>query len=662
MVSTYRTVRHARECTQEAFLDSLMNELASRFAPWVLTPQQIGAWQTGLGWIWEACNRLPEQADGWLILPEYLPPLSSSRPDVVIATGERAFLIEQKTGDQPVGRAAQAQLERYTWEVWGSVLAARRVALHPVLMFESKKPSEGRLAAAWTQDGGEPSVLTPVQFGDVLAQAAQHDASVADLSGWTTPRYTLHPSIVEAATALIAHVEDRNVLTHVADDAELNRIRDSLLACVSRAQRESAHVLVMVTGVPGSGKTLVGLRLAHDPDLQDALPAGSGTPLYLTGNGPLVQVLVEAIARDHHSRFPEVSKTQARTWAGSKVKLVRAITADEFPVESHVVVFDEGQRIWTAEHMALKHGKDHVTSEAEAILATLEGRAWAVLVVLIGGGQEINRGEAGPSTWVDAVEARTTIDFQWSGVASPEIELPKSPLFQADPKLHLRVSRRATSAAALSEWVEDLLSGDLESAARLRSSEFPLFPLVVTRHLHEAKNWIRERVESEPLSGLRPTSGAFASSKNGRLRAYGIEVGAGARDETNWPRWFLDRKPSLHSSELLEVAASEFKCQGLELDYTLVCWSWDLAWDGQAWNTRRLDKARAKWHNLNVDAEYLLNAYRVLLTRCRRGSVIWVPLGSEDDRSRDSNAADSIYHALVEAGVTSLSQTHLAHS
>ena len=223
-----------------------------------------------------------------------------------------------------------------------------------------------------------------------------------------------------------------------------------------------------------------------------------------------------------------------------------------------------------------------------------------------------------------------------------------------DPQLHLRVSRRASSAAALSEWVEMLLDGELTAAEALRTREFPLFPLVVTRDLEVAKKWVRDRVEHDAADGFRPTSGAFASSKNGRLRAYGLEVGSGSRDEIDWPKWFLDRAPSVHASELLEVAAREFKCQGLELDYALVGWSWDLVWIDQTWRARRLNKSKASWQNLKLDAEYLINAYRVLLTRCRRGMVIWVPEGNGGDPSRDVAGVDDVFEALIAAGVTPL--------
>jgi hypothetical protein len=199
-----------------------------------------------------------------------------------------------------------------------------------------------------------------------------------------------------------------------------------------------------------------------------------------------------------------------------------------------------------------------------------------------------------------------------------------------------------------------LLDGDLLSAADLRASDFPDFPMVVTRHLHTAKAWVRSKVDEDAEIGFRPTSGVFASSKSGRLRAYGLEVGSGSRDEIDWPKWFLDRAPSLHSSELLEVAASEFKCQGLELDYSVVGWSWDLVWLDHEWQARRLNKSNADWHRLKSDADYLINAYRVLLTRCRRGMAIWVPQGDPGDPSRNSALATSVFEVLVAAGVRSI--------
>lgn len=279
------------------------------------------------------------------------------------------------------------------------------------------------------------------------------------------------------------------------------------------------------------------------------------------------------------------------------------------------------------------------------------------MVVLIGSGQEINRGEAGARVWSDAVAKRNEQGMGWDifGPSALESELRDS--LTISEHLHLNVSRRAQSASALSDWVSLLLSGKFDEAQALRISNKPLasFPLYVTRDLDLAREWIRTQVDSQG-NAFRPTSGLVASSKSARLRVFGLEVGTQPRnDEVNWTKWFLDKPPSLHSASRLEVAASEFKTQGLELDYVGVAWSWDLVLDpNDQWQARRIDKNTAKWTVAIKDRQFRTNAYRVLLTRCRAGMIIFVPPGEASDSSLNASEMDTVFTALIRAGVEEL--------
>lgn len=688
MQQTLRRVDDCRSGSKQEFVEALIQELSARFARWVVTAEQTEAWRTGFDWVWSACQRLPAIADDWLLLPEFLPPLSRKRPDLVLVSHTSVYVIEMKTGERAVGvAAATRQLGDYAAEVWGTIKPARELRVVAVLLLARRPPGVPTNLVSWTPEEPAQNVWTEADLAEALLEDRTDIGGEICPSEWLDAILNLHPTIVDAATNLVAHIQDRAIRTYMADDAELERVRLHILAVIERARTGQCQYLVLITGVPGSGKTVVGLRLAHDPDLQASLPSGSGTPLYLTGNGPLVKVLVEALARSHVAQFPAVGKGKAQKDAEAKIRSVHNL--QELPISSHVVVFDEGQRIWTAKKPnagastppdvaadfldpsadesdreledpeSMDHTDDH-ESEAEIVLRAVEGRDWAVLVVLIGGGQELNTREAGPGTWLEAVHRRQAAGKDWHLVASPEVT-PPGYCGQLDSGLHLSASRRARTAAGLSEWVNLLLRGRLDEACELRQSGFPQFPLLVTRDLLQAKIWVRVQAEKDPDVSSAPQYGLFGSAKSGRLRAEGLEVGTLPRDDTNWVAWFLDRRAghpaggSLHSAEMLEVAASEFKCQGLELDYAAVAWSWDFVLSEGEWNARRLNKTNATWRSAGSASRYSQNAYRVLLTRSRKGMIIWVPQGDAADPSRAPHEMDCVYAALLRAGVEALS-------
>jgi hypothetical protein len=339
--------------------------------------------------------------------------------------------------------------------------------------------------------------------------------------------------------------------------------------------------MLLITGVPGAGKTLVGLRLAHDHGVVESLRDVGSTPLFLSGNGPLVEVLVEALTRDFVHRNPALGAEKARRRAGSLVKLVHGFTREQLDVQnapavSRVVVFDEGQRAWHAKQMQRKLDpvtwpgdalRREVPSEPELMLEVMERQTWALVVVLVGEGQEINTGETGAELWIDAVEIRNRkrADLVWSGLA-PRRLLAGGRQVQAvrAAPLHLASSRRNVGASRLADWVDAVLARDAGRAqAAIGASTYRI---CVTRDLSAAREWLRREDE-------RRRFGLVASARAGRLRAYGIETSAQLLASVSWPNWFLDRPPSLEASNSLEIAATEFKCQGLELDYVGVCWS-----------------------------------------------------------------------------------------
>lgn len=654
------TLGEIRSQTEEQFVQDCVGGLSRHLSFRAIAESQQWAWErtarTVHGW---AASTPPLPAH-WLLLFEYAPPLVTNRPDLVVVGDGFAVVIEAKTGETSAGVAARKQVLGYALDLYWFHPAARGIRVVPTLLRWN-----GRASAVTRVMPRPDEMPTSDMCHDFLAAdvvpflhelAAKYSTGeLINVDEWRHAAYAPRPSIVDAAVALVAGNEDPGVSAALADDSELDRIALQLVSQVHRAAESGEHRLLLVTGVPGSGKTLVGLRLAHDPSVVQRLREIDPTPpLFLTGNGPLVDVLTEALARDFIRRRGR-RRADAEREAKLMVKLVHSFTRAGLSGETstdvpHVAIFDEGQRVWDADQMTAKHAlaPGNEASEPEVILRRLEKRSWAVVVVLVGGGQEINTGEAGAHLWAEAVLSRNEEGAHWSAVGSPiALSLENEALTRSDV-LHLRHSRRAVGAASLSEWVDLLLNGKSSEAAAVAREINGNYPILLARELNTARRWLARR---EPQARF----GLVASSRSSRLRAYGIEMNTDFQASVDWPRWFLDRPPSLLSSTALEVAASEFKCQGLELDYVGVLWSWDLVRDGERWVTRRLPGDSLAWRESSGERRrFAMNAYRVLLTRARKGLVIWVPKGEAADSTRSPSEMDEVADYLTRCGVQSL--------
>jgi len=419
-----RTFAQIRALPSDEFVEGVIQELTNRLRGFEISDQQLEAWTTSFSWMWDAVHASKESKDEWLFLPEFNPPLSPIRPDLVIATGNVTSIIEFKVGTSKIGKPALRQLEDYVNEMWNTMNGVRSCQIISALVSPSVKlPKLPTIWKTWTTANGEVNEINHEQLTDLLNHIVEIDqGKPLTFADWISPTYDLHPDIVRAASELIAHVEDRGVVTHLSADKELDSVRDEVFRLIADARERGIRRVILISGVPGAGKTLIGLRLAHDPELHDLLPEETGTPLYLTGNGPLVSVLVEAIARDDKRRNPEKKMDRVRSAARSKVKLVHAITEKSLPINARVVIFDEGQRVWTADRMKAKGKSQLGMSESEVILSAMgsdNGATvdWAALVVLIGSGQEINKGEAGVSVWVDATQKEFEETAKWDIVA-----------------------------------------------------------------------------------------------------------------------------------------------------------------------------------------------------------------------------------------------------
>ena len=649
---SFSTFRQIASTARDTYVANATTAMSARFTHFTVTPQQLAAWKIGFEWIYDMVSVLGSTAHSWIALPEFAAPLVSGRPDLVIVTPKYLIVIEMKTGVSDLKSAGQKQVLNYACTLWGKLKAARSRTVIPVLL-----SATGRTTASLDLEGISSSsrpeevlALRPSGLDSLLSRVLEIErGGVLDATNTLQDLlYSPRPSIVEAATSLIAATEDKNVITGLSGEDELSRISSLVQTLGIETMEKFEHRVIVIAGPPGAGKTIVGLRLAHDPEIQKILPDGSGTPLYLTGNGPLVEVLVETLARDDVRRTGK-SKALAKSHADAKVRLIHGITEKRIGIESNVIVFDEGQRIWTEERMRAKKGDASVGSEAEEILSYLESKEWALVVVLLGEGQEINDGEAGIITWLEAVQNRATKSNRIWRISTPDIDpelVSRFPL-EVHPGLRLKVVRRTDNAADVSSWAAKLLDLRIEECKALRQ-EFPDFPILVTRSLEQCKSWLRDNVSKNG-----GTSGLLASAQSKRLFKFGLDVASDPNRSFKASKWYLDSLPDLQSSEALEVAVTEFKSQGLELDWVGVCWSWDLIPGSKGWLARNLDSARGRWNQSSSAASiFRVNAYRVLLTRSRKGMVIWVPEGVDGDKTMDIPHMDKVARLLQEAGAT----------
>jgi hypothetical protein len=633
-----------------------------------LQRRQIKAWEREIQALKSACNELIAQkaaAASWTLLLEYPIPRRRKRLDAVILAADLVFCLEFKTEDRVHTLQAQRQVEDYALDLRDFHEASRNRRIVPIVVVPKA------LSADATSELGDADPVRPVRLANsddlaaVLAAAfdSEHVGGSADIKAteWERSPYRPVPTIIEAAEALYAGHNVREIAHSHAGAINLTSTSDCLVEIIKRAQQHGEKVVCFVTGVPGAGKTLAGLNVVHNPALR-----GGGRPagVFLSGNGPLVKIVSAAITRDYRRRFRASDEERTVTTFVQNVhEFIREglDKPDKAPVE-RVVVFDEAQRAWNADQNRKKNGLE--ISEPETMLSIMDRHQdWAVLVALVGGGQEIHSGEAGLPEWGRTLRNKFT---NWKVVVSPkalvgDASLAGHRLFadaetgpicvQTEPALHLEVNVRSYRARKLAEWVDAALAGEAARAAAI-APELREFPMALTRSLATARTWLQQHTRGQRRCGLVASSGAL------RLRADGIELSSGFRQGNRdmFVHWFLALPPDVRSSNQLEVAASEFECQGLELDWIGVCWGGDFAFDlsGGGWAYRNFSGSR--WGNVNkeIDRQCLLNTYRVLLTRAREGLVIWVPRGEPTDVTRPSAWFDMTADYLLRCGVPKL--------
>ena len=622
--------------------------------------EQLRAWERELEILHAVFERLGSLSHRWFVLLEVSLLRLGKRIDAVVLSPGVVSVIEFKIGARTYDAQHRVQTERYAHSLRDFHEASQSRMVVPILCCE-RAPTR-RISP--TRDAGVADLIeaNAETLADAMSAAASLKASVAepvgsDLLEFEASAYRPTPTIVEAAQALYAGHQISEIGRGDAADAELQRTADTLSQIVRDAEVRREKVVCFVTGTPGAGKTLLGLNLALKSRLSDA-PAA-----LLSGNRPLVHVLTEALAVDSSSRLG-VTKARAKYEAEALIQnllgYLKEHTDSAVPPE-HVIVFDEAQRAWDAEVGQELLGRPK--SEPELFLDILDRLDWSCLVCLVGPGQEINRGEGGLSLWGEALAKAKASGQDWRIIAAPQAahggrDVSGAGLLTGVPagsfevvedgRLHLNNSIRAYRNALQGQWVAALLDGRI-SDARGVASQMTEPPAVLTRDLETAKAWLRPHRRGGRSVGLLCSSGAV------RLVAEGIPPAPRSNELSAIGHWFLKPHTDYRSAGSLELPMSEFGCQGLELDYIGLCWGGDLIWLGDRWVVREMRAPKWQLAHKPDRQRFRLNAYRVLLTRARAGSIIYVPLGDSIDPTRQPTELDAIADTLVTAGAQQVS-------
>ncbi|HXU21120.1 MAG TPA: DUF2075 domain-containing protein [Verrucomicrobiae bacterium] len=629
----------------------------------VLASQHHHALEESQRWAWLQQiailkSSLVNQTAGRIFL-EFFIPRMGKRADAIVVAKNIVFVIEFKTGANSYTSAAFQQVEDYALDLKNFHEGSHDAPIIPLLVStdaESKEMSK----LAFADDlvalpiGANSTNLGPLIDGLCVGQSFPD----IDIAKWMAKGYRPTPTIVQAAEVLYRTHSVLDIARSDASAQNLQETNSSVNAVINRARANHIKAICFVTGVPGSGKTLAGLNIATQRSVEHL----DEHAVFLSGNGPLVDVLREALTRDKAKR-ESIPKKRAEREVRSFIQNIHHFR-DEYvgnttiPLEK-VAVFDEAQRAWTrkqaAKFMRQKRGlSDFDMSEPEFLISVMDRHSnWCTIVCLIGGGQEIHTGEAGISEWINALEGRFP---KWEIHASSRMLLPeygaaglverfaKSPRVYSDEYLHLAVSMRSFRAEALSEVVGHIVDNEPKAASAAYKKIASTYPIFLTRNLSIAKAWLRSRARGTERFGLVASSGAL------RLRAEGIHIKA----ELEPANWFLNDSSDVRSSNYLEDVASEFAVQGLELDWVGVCWDGDFQHKDDGWIYKAFKGT--KWQSISDESrrKYLKNAYRVILTRARQGMVLFVPLGEPSDHTRLPSFYDETFAFLHSCGIPSL--------
>ena len=649
--------------------ESIIGKLTQEHSQDLLV-QQTNAWQKQIAIIKEALLNYACKEN--YVCFEFSIPRMGKRADVVLVIAGVIFVIEFKVGADYFSAADKNQANDYALDLKNFHEGSHDKFIIPVLL--ATQANTGDQSVYFNSDGVSSLLLTN---GNALSSLIQNSLDAVEIieicnKQWTRVTNCLHwlesaynptPTIIQAATALYQGHNIKEISRNEADKPNLTVTSSAIQKVIANAKKNNQKAICFITGVPGAGKTLVGLNITTSQMLEDDVPSA----VFLSGNGPLVDVIREALARDESSR-EAVTKSEARRNAEAFIQNIHHFR-DEYIINPHapsdkVIVFDEAQRAWdlnsTSNFMKAKRRQENFDlSEPEFLIQVMDRhKDWCVVIALIGGGQEINTGEAGLPEWFAALKKYYS---HWHVYHSPDINhrdythgIPLEKHLEglksrSDSSMHLAISMRSFRAERVSEFVGHLISNRPVDAKNAYLDIKNNYPIVMTRSLDVARKWLKEKAQGTELYGLIASSGAI------RLKPEGLNIKA----KISPAEWFLNGFEDVRSCQYLEDVATEFDIQGLELDWAGVCWDADFRYysptsNEGSWTFNKF--SGTKWQHVSKAErqQYLANSYRVLLTRARQGLIIYIPRGSKEDATRPESFYNDTAAFIRSSGVEEL--------
>ena len=651
-------IRSGFQSSIKEFLSQSSNEILAELTKsqeGSLETTQRDAWQKQIDLLKDLLSNLSEGH----ILFEFIIPRIGKRVDNILIIKNIIFVIEFKIGAEKYYNQDKVQTIDYALDLKNFHQGSHFANIVPILVATDAANFENIFDYSADKVAINCLLANCKNFKFIFTTVLEktNQEKNINFSKWIKSSYLPTPTIIEASKVLYKGHNVNDISRNEAGVDNLGKTTTTLNNAIDESKRNGYKSIFLLTGVPGAGKTLAGLNLANSRRKSDE--TNEEHTVFLSGNGPLVRVLSESLARDAKDNYGK-KISDARRETTSFIQNIHHFRDEciknENPPLERIVIFDEAQRAWhlekTKSFMQTKKGiPDFNSSEPDFLIGAMNRhKGWAVIVCLIGGGQEINDGEGGMEEWLRALkdhypEWRVWTSYQLdSKYYLPTFDLNhlKGRLIKIE-HLHLGVSIRSFRSEKVSKAITSLLEDEKEEALKSFREISDFYPIKITRSIEKAKEWLRAKARGSERFGILVSSGAK------RLKPLGLF--AGIVSEKGTPNWFLNNHEDIRSSFALEDPATEFQVQGLELDWAGIVWDGDLIKTKNNWLYKSFVGCR--WTNINksIDQKYKLNSYRVLLTRARQGMVIVIPKGDEKDPTRQSKIYDPTWKYLKEIGL-----------
>ncbi len=623
-----------------------------------LNIQQSNAWKSQIEILKETLSIFNGK-----IYFEFTIPRMGKRVDNVLIIDNCIFVLEFKIGSIVYDKYAKDQAFDYGLDLNNFHEGSHNKIIIPILVAD-KAPSLENIYNPSFDNLYDTIYANSNNLSDVINASLLHfeETNKIDIEYWENSIYKPTPTIIEAATALYKKHNVDEISRSDSGAENLSITSNCISQIIDFSKNNNRKSICFITGVPGAGKTLAGLNIANLRSNHKE----EEHAVFLSGNGPLVDVLRQALARDKVKTAKENNQKITKNLADSQVKSFiqnihhfrdASLKDEKAPIEK-VTIFDEAQRAWTKEKASSfmktnKGNSEFNKSEPEFLIEVMDRHQdWCTVICLIGGGQEINTGEAGLEEWIRPFADKfNDWDIYYSSKIIEDtnyikdqnaLRILKNRNATKKDELHLSVSLRSFRSAQLSNFIQEIINNDIEKAKNIYLDFIKKdYPIKITRDLDKARNWLKKSAKGSERTGVVASSGGI------RLRPFGLNVKA----KIDAPIWFLNDREDIRSSYFLEEVATEFDIQGLELDWTCVAWDGDLFYNNDKWNYRKFKGT--KWQNINSDeiTNYLINSYRVLLTRARQGMIIYIPLGNNEDITRPNFMYDGTFDFFKSLGI-----------